>query len=233
VSLKEQIQALAKDQEQLAELERVVFDKTEELLRLVEARCKELQNKLIWVKFHPRLRLEHVIWVTGYHEPANSFIQIEGEWCWYDGEPGHKIYAHKILREPREPLFDVAEVMAACKALEEELGIEVVMEDYTVATNVDHPNTPDDLLALYPGGEILEKGSLWREGWDIPDSWAIVKDAKGGLHMYHSANGHGMGYDYHAASKDELDCFLDRLEQPGFEGASRAVRILQDAGWVK
>lgn len=145
---------------------------------------------------HPRVCISYVQARPTKHESLN-YVFLEGAWVGYDDFPnGYEAYPHKVKHGP--PPFDPDALRALCDKLATELGMPVVYRPITLAVPKDgRLRSEDDLLLRHPNAVIEGTGKIWHVGWDIPDSWVVLRTPEGGKHLYYSTNGHGFGFDNH------------------------------------
>ena len=133
--------------------------------------------------------------VVGILRKSYTYRRTADGWVAYPHLHDGVLYRHKVVQGA--PPVDAAALESAVVRLSEMLTPVVVRLHRFEWSAPKDPRTPDDLLALHPGGSVVAHGITYYEGWDIGDPWAVVRDAGGGVHCYYATNSHGYGYDVH------------------------------------
>lgn len=208
-------------QEALQERDRLIAEQTAVQTQIVgfefdiEGRCRQRLRPFGLTAYCGQGEVR----VTDYTKKGKQFSKINGLWCWYEGS-ARQYYAHRILWNLAPP-FDTAELESVCRELSAELGIPVVLSEYSTVSSVTKLGCSDDFIVAYPASTTLAEGEIWSMGWDIADRWAVMK-APDGNHVLYSTNGHGMGFDVHLKPGEDLTGFLVLTQQEGFKGAREA-----------
>jgi len=224
LTVRDNLEALIKDQ-------RALLTKVEANQKLIERLSQRIQKtcderlKSFGTKANASLNTgsatstwEPTVWVYDLYRDGNTFTKISGRWTWYKGYLNKDAYAHNLIEGLNFP-FDPASLEAACAELSETLGIPVQTQEHELVGKPENLRTTDDLLASMPGSALIGEGKIWHMGWDVSDSWALVreggdskKDTSSGLHIFYSTNGHGFGYDVHLEPHESCKGFLEYID---------------------
>lgn len=142
-------------------------------------------------------------------------------WRWFI-LTGLEIYPED-LHEGREPLFDPQGVEKACADLSAKWSLKISMQEFKVR-EIENPEnlvgeaigSIKDLRMIHPGCVSLGEGEFTCVGWNYTSPWAVIRDQKGLLHVYHGW-GSSLSYKKHLTDPEDIrSFFVDILGNPSY-----------------